>query len=67
MAATDTFVPMEGEPGVRTVMSPIHLAGRPKAPPRRAPELGEHTDEILRAVGYDSAAIESLRRQGVIA
>ena len=67
MTVTETFVPMEGAPGLRTVMSPIHVAGRPKVRPKRAPELGEHTDEILRALGYDAAAIEGLRRQGVIA
>jgi formyl-CoA transferase len=48
-------------------MSPIHLAGRPKVPPRRAPELGEHTDGILRALGYDAAVIEDLRKRGVVA
>jgi formyl-CoA transferase len=30
------------------------------------PRLGEHTDEILAAVGYSSAAIAALRHQGAI-
>ena len=30
------------------------------------PELGEHTDEILRNLGYQEADIEVLRRDGVI-
>jgi formyl-CoA transferase len=30
------------------------------------PALGEHTDEVLRDVGYDAAAIADLRRRGVI-
>ena len=31
-----------------------------------APELGQHTDEVLGAVGYDAAAIAELRRDEVI-
>jgi crotonobetainyl-CoA:carnitine CoA-transferase CaiB-like acyl-CoA transferase len=30
------------------------------------PELGQHTEEILETIGYDAAAIASLRRDGVI-
>ena len=30
------------------------------------PALGEHTDEVLASLGYDAAAIQSLRDQGVI-
>jgi crotonobetainyl-CoA:carnitine CoA-transferase CaiB-like acyl-CoA transferase len=30
------------------------------------PALGEHTDELLREMGYDAAAIADLRRRGVI-
>jgi formyl-CoA transferase len=30
------------------------------------PELGEHTDEVLRSLGYDDAALADLRRRGVI-
>jgi len=30
------------------------------------PALGEHTDEVLREMGYDAAAIADLRRRGVI-
>ena len=31
------------------------------------PDLGEHTDEVLRAAGYDAAAIRRLRDLGVVA
>jgi formyl-CoA transferase len=30
------------------------------------PVLGEHTDEILNSLGYDGAALASLRAKGVI-
>jgi formyl-CoA transferase len=30
------------------------------------PRLGEHSDEVLRTLGYDAAAIEALRADGVI-
>jgi formyl-CoA transferase len=30
------------------------------------PRLGEHTDDVLRGLGYDDAAISALREEGVI-
>lgn len=30
------------------------------------PRLGEHTDDVLRGLGYDDAAIRALRQEGVI-
>ena len=33
---------------------------------RPTPELGEHTDEILAEIGYDSAAIATFRKAGNI-
>ncbi len=30
------------------------------------PALGQHTEEVLKGVGYDNAAIADLRRRGVI-
>ncbi|HBO69989.1 MAG TPA: carnitine dehydratase [Deltaproteobacteria bacterium] len=34
--------------------------------PRRAPRLGEHTEEILREIGFDAERITRLRESGVI-
>ena len=48
-------------------MSPIQVHGQTKVPPSRAPDLGEHTDEVLRAAGYDATASRRLRDLGVVA
>jgi formyl-CoA transferase len=66
MSAAEVIVPMAEGP-FRTVSNPVSVAGQPKVPAGRAPTLGEHTDEILRGLGYDAAGITELRRLGVIA
>ena len=48
----------------RVLANPIKLDGR-RVPSRIAPQLGEHTDEILRAAGFSDAEIEALRAGGV--
>ena len=53
--------------GSRTISSPIALSDEEKVPPALAPELGEHTDEVLRSVlDYASEQIERLRAAGVV-
>lgn len=69
MLATRTFVPLSAPDlaGLRTVASPIQMDGDTKVEAGKAPALGEHTDEILRGIGYDEAAITRLRDLGAIA
>jgi formyl-CoA transferase len=47
--------------------SPLHLSSSPEIPTESAPQLGEHSDEILKnLLGYGESEIEQLRDQGVI-
>jgi crotonobetainyl-CoA:carnitine CoA-transferase CaiB-like acyl-CoA transferase len=63
MQANGVFV--EVEPGVRTVASPLNVDGFEKVKPRRAPQVGEHTVEILKSLGYSAEAIADLLRRQV--
>ena len=51
----------------QTIDSPFFIGGAPKARPRKAPALGEHSDQVLRDAGYDDAAIAKLRDGKVVA
>jgi crotonobetainyl-CoA:carnitine CoA-transferase CaiB-like acyl-CoA transferase len=50
---------------LETVDSPISVAGVAKSPPRAAPELGQHTREVLAGLGYTEAQIGDFLAQGV--
>ena len=51
----------------RVVGQPIHLSGYPQPDELRpTPDQGEHTDAVLRDLGYDAAAIAGLRQRRVV-
>jgi formyl-CoA transferase len=50
-----------------TVSSPLNVQGAVKEKPEVAPEVGEHSREILRSLGYEDTAVEELIRRGTTA
>jgi formyl-CoA transferase len=61
-------VPIEGAGGnlTLTISSPMQVHGVAKEAARRAPDLGEHNDEILKQLGFDAAQIEKLHAGGTV-
>ena len=69
LQANNIVVPLEGagENIKLTVSSPIQVHGVTKVSAKRAPDLGEHNDQVLQELGFDTKEIERLRASGVIA
>ena len=52
---------------IKVVGQPINMTAAPQpAQLQPTPELGEHTNDILSDLGYDSAGIAKLRERGAI-
>jgi len=51
---------------IELVGQAVSLSRTPSALRMPSPERGEHTDAVLHELGYDAAAIASLRQRGVI-
>ena len=51
---------------VPVLQEPVKLSRTPLTIRRRAPALGEHTDQILLELGYDAAQIRKLREDRVV-
>jgi len=56
--------PVDGITG--TITSPLWIGGQPKVAPGRAPDAGEHTDEVLHQLGFDAHAIATLKTVGAL-
>ena len=56
-----------GTDGVRVLGVPVKLSRTPGAPAGPGPALGQHTDEVLRALGYSAGDLASLRESGAVA
>lgn len=50
----------------RLVAPPMHFGGVPSSPERAAPELGQHTEEVLLDVGLDWDTIAASRESGAL-
>lgn len=66
--ANDIIVPIEGgdEHLKLTVSSPLEIHGVQKVTARRAPELGEHNEELLKQLGFTDDDIDGFRANGAI-
>jgi crotonobetainyl-CoA:carnitine CoA-transferase CaiB-like acyl-CoA transferase len=51
---------------MRMLGSPIKMSATPPDVCRRAPQLGEHTDAVLREAGYSDTEIAALRASRAI-
>ncbi len=68
LRANDIVVPLEGagEKLTSTISSPIQVHGVDKETAKRAPELGEHNEEILKELGFEAKQIDSFLASGVV-
>jgi len=66
--ANDFFVaydhPSYGK--IKVIANPVNLSNTPATIRTPAPEMGQHTEEILLEIGYDWETIIALKDQGVI-
>ena len=69
MRAAGAFVELEypGHGTIETINSPMFVSGAEKRKPTAAPEVGEHTREVLRELGYTNDAIDAMVRRGIAA
>ena len=65
MLENDVLVPFQGD-GMLTINSPIWIEGEDKVAPRHPPQIGQHSDEVLRRFGCDETEIRRLRACGAV-
>lgn len=65
--ASGAFVEVPDDASSATmVATPVDFADTPWSPRAMPPELGQHTDEILRELGYDDARIAALKQSAAV-
>ncbi len=50
----------------RVLGIPVKLSSTPGSIRRPAPTLGQHTDEVLKELGYDAAAVANLKARNIV-
>lgn len=50
----------------QVINDPVNVEGVARVGVLRAPDIGEHTDEVLAELGYDIDAISDLRQNGIV-
>jgi len=61
-----TMTPVEDIGVDRMIKDPLNIDGLRRVGAKKAPDIGEHSDEVLREMGHSDAEIAQLREQGVI-
>jgi crotonobetainyl-CoA:carnitine CoA-transferase CaiB-like acyl-CoA transferase len=67
VAANGLLRPVADGGGLLTIDSPIRIEGETKRAPRRAPDIGQHSREVLAQFGFGAAEIDALIAAGAVA
>jgi len=63
-AFVDLVLP--GGERIQTINSPVFVSGASKRAPTAAPEVGAHTREVMRELGYSDEAIDAMAERGTV-
>ena len=58
--------PVEDVGMPRVIRDPINVDGLARVGAKPAPEMGQHTDEVLSELGYSAADISGMREAGIV-
>jgi crotonobetainyl-CoA:carnitine CoA-transferase CaiB-like acyl-CoA transferase len=53
-------------PSDKTIGSPVFMRGQEKTEPGPAPDVGQHSDEVLAEFGYSAEDIRRMRATGAV-